>query len=92
MDTAAMLELCARKAREDEALRREFLATREMENPLEAFCGICRRLGCPLSPMDLVTAGEESYANMRRSTNGGGENSPMLMWEDDYYELFLAGL
>ena len=29
---------------------------------------------------------------MRRSTNGGGENSPMLEGEDDYYELFLASL
>jgi hypothetical protein len=29
---------------------------------------------------------------MRRSTNGGGENSPMLEGEDDYYELFLSDL
>ena len=29
---------------------------------------------------------------MRRSTNGGGENSPMLAWEDDFYELFMANL
>ena len=36
--------------------------------------------------------GEESYAAMRRSTNGGGENSPLLAWEDDYYELFMAEL
>ncbi len=27
---------------------------------------------------------------MKRSTNGGGENSPMLEGEDDYYEMFLA--
>ena len=45
--------------------------------------------------MDVVNAGEEFYASMRRSTNGGGENSPLLTGEDDYYELFmeqLAGL
>ena len=42
--------------------------------------------------MDLLTAGEEFYATMRRSTNGGGENSPMLEGEDDFYELFFAGL
>lgn len=42
--------------------------------------------------MDLITAGEEFYATMRRSTNGGGENSPMLEGEDDFYELFFAGL
>ena len=33
---------------------------------------------------------EEAYAAMRRSTNGGGENSPGLSYEDDYYELFIA--
>lgn len=41
--------------------------------------------------MDLIAAGEEFYAAMKRSTNGGGENSPMLEGEDDFYELFLQG-
>ena len=45
-----------------------------------------------LAPMDLLQAGEEAYAAMRRSTNGGGENSPLLEGEDDYYEMFFAGL
>ena len=31
-------------------------------------------------------------ATMRRSTNGGGENSPKLAGEDDFYELFFASL
>ena len=42
--------------------------------------------------MDLITAGEEAYAAMRRSTNGGGENSSMLEGEDDYYELFCGSV
>ena len=42
--------------------------------------------------MDLVSAGEDSYAAMRRSTNGGGENSPLLQGEDDLYEMFLIEL
>ena len=42
--------------------------------------------------MDLVYAGEEAYAGMRRATNGGGENSPMLENEDDYYSLFMAAI
>ena len=42
--------------------------------------------------MDLISAGEDYYAAMRRSTNGGGENSPLLRGEDDYYELFMAEL
>jgi len=29
---------------------------------------------------------------MKRSTNGGGENSPMLEGQDDFYELFFAGM
>ena len=29
---------------------------------------------------------------MKRSTNGGGENSPVLSGEDDFYELFFAAL
>ena len=42
--------------------------------------------------MDLVAAGEDSYAAMRRATNGGGENSPLLQGEDDLYEMFLIEL
>ena len=48
--------------------------------------------GCTFSAFDLVTAGEDSYAAMRRSTNGGGENSPLLQGEDDLYEMFLIEL
>ena len=42
--------------------------------------------------MDLISAGEDFYAEMRRSTNGGGENSPKLEGEDDFYELLMASL
>ena len=52
----------------------------------------CRELGYQIYEMDLITAGEEFYATMRRSTNGGGENSPKLAGEDDFYELFFASL
>ena len=54
------------------------------------FCSKCRELGYEIYDMDLITAGEEAYAAMRRSTNGGGENSPMLEVEDDLYELFFC--
>ena len=40
--------------------------------------------------MELIGAGEEFHASMKRSTNGGGENSPMLEGEDDFYEMFFA--
>ena len=29
---------------------------------------------------------------MKRSTNGGGENSPALEYQEDYYAMFLAEL
>ena len=80
------------KARRDEKLRAELLETRKNAQPLSAFCRKCRELGYEIYDMDLITAGEEFYATMRRSTNGGGENSPMLEGEDDFYELFFAGL
>ena len=92
MEVSEILEVCGKKARKDEALRTQFLETRNDPRPLETFCGICQRLGYKLYPMDLISAGEDYYAAMRRSTNGGGENSPMLAGEDDYYELFLASL
>ena len=48
--------------------------------------------GVSIYEMDLAMAGEEFYAEIKRSTNGGGENSPALEGEDDFYELFLAAL
>ena len=89
---AEMLDELKQTARRDPALRAELLKTRKDPQPLNAFCRKCRELGYDIYDMDLITAGEEFYATMRRSTNGGGENSPMLEGEDDFYELFFAGL
>ena len=61
-------------------------------DPLSAFCKTCRNLGYELYEMELIAAGEEFHAAMKRSTNGGGENSPMIKDEDDFYELFFANL
>ena len=92
MGIAEMLDELKQKARNDSALREELLATRKEAQPYVAFCKKCRELGYEIYEMDLITAGEEAYGAMRRSTNGGGENSPVLEGEDDYYELFFAGL
>lgn len=64
----------------------------EYNNPLSCFCRLARSLGYDINEMDLVYAGEEAYAGMRRATNGGGENSPMLENEDDYYSLFFSAI
>lgn len=92
MDVVTMLDELQTKALHDPEIRRQFLETRAAEEPLTAFCKKCRELGYEIYEMDLVCAGEEFHAAMKRSTNGGGENSPMLDGEDDFYELFLASL
>ena len=83
MGIAEMLDELKQKALKDDKLRQELLDTRDDSNPLTAFCRKCQSLGYAIY---------ELYAAMKRSTNGGGENSPMLEGEDDFYELFFAGL
>ena len=81
-----------KKAKAAPILREKLLQTRENPNPIHAFCEICHAYGVSIYEMDLAMAGEEFYAEIKRSTNGGGENSPALEGEDDFYELFLAAL
>lgn len=92
MGVSDMLEELLQRARTEEGLRAQLLETRKEENPLTAFCRKCRELGYEMYEIDLINEGEEMYAAMKRSTNGGGENSPMLDGEDDYYEMFFASL
>ena len=79
-------------AKQDPSVRARLLQAAGSDHPVEEFCRVSTELGYPVSAMDLINAGEEYYANMRRSTNGGGENSPLLQGEDDYYEIFIAEL
>lgn len=92
MTTGDTLEALRKKALEDKELRKALLATRQSEHPLADFCDIATKAGFPLYEMDVIAWGEESYAALRRSTNGGGENSPALAYEDDPYELMLSEL
>lgn len=92
MEIWEILEELMKKAMQDPTLKRELLATKEDKNPVTAFCRKCRELGYEIYEMDLINEGEELYAAMKRSTNGGGENSPMLEGEDDFYEMFFASL
>ena len=92
MNIFEMLQELQNKALKDETLKARILATEIEKEPLEEFCKVCQQEGYEIYPMDVIIAGEESYAAMKRSTNGGGENAPMLEGEDDFYELFLAAL
>lgn len=92
MDILEMLEEIQHKALKDQSLKARILATENTTDPLDEFCKVCQQEGYEIYPMDVIIAGEESYAAMKRSTNGGGENAPMLDGEDDFYELILAAL
>ena len=92
MEVYEALTQLRNKALKDPALRRKLLETRNSRTPLSDFCRLSTQAGVELYEMDILSAGEDYYAAMRRSTNGGGENSPLLVGEDDYYELFLEEL
>lgn len=92
MTTIELLDELQNRAKRDPDVREMLLNTRQESNPVDAFCRKCQELGYPVYVMDLINAGEEFYGNMRRSTNGGGENSPKLDGEDDFYELFMVSL
>lgn len=80
------------RAGKDSDFRKQLLRTRLEPDPVSAFCRTCRAMGYELYEMELIASGEEFHAAMKRSTNGGGENSPMLAAEDDFYELFFSSL
>ena len=89
MNVAETLEALRKKALSDPVLKNALLATKRHPNSLGEFCRISIEAGFPLYDMDIIEYGEFAYASMRRSTNGGGENSPLLDGEDDAYEIFL---
>ncbi len=91
-DILGMLEDLQNRALREPDIRERFLSTRNEKDPVCAFCKVCRDLGYEIYEMELICAGEEFHAAMKRSTNGGGENSPMLAGEDDFYELFMANM
>ena len=91
-DVVGMLDELQNKALKNNELKQAFLLTRKSEDPLATFCQVCRDAGYDIYEMELICAGEEFHAAMKRSTNGGGENSPMLACGDDFYELFLLAL
>ena len=92
MTVSEYLDILLQKASRDPSLRSRLLSTRNAPDPVAAFCEVCREQGYPVYEMDLIDAGESFYAAIKRSTNGGGENSPVLTGEDDFYEMFFAGL
>lgn len=92
MDIKEKLEELLEKAKNDVTIRNRLLETSKAENPLSDFCEIATAAGLSMSVMDIVNQGEEFYAEIKRSTNGGGENSPDLDFQNDEYSIFLMRL
>lgn len=92
MEITAILETLLEKAKKDEKLKAALLATRNATNPVDSFCKIATENGFPMSVMDIINQGEEFYAEIKRSTNGGGENSPDLDFQNDEYSIFMMRL
>jgi len=92
MNTIDILEQLSAKAGQDKTLKKKLLDTRTAKDPLKKFAMIAASEGYPLTVMDIAAVGEEFHAAMKRSTNGGGENSPMLDHQNDFYEQFLESI
>lgn len=89
MDIGEALEKLMTMAKADDGLKQRLLATRDSEHKLSDFCAIATEVGCPMNVMDLIEHGESDYAAMKRSTNGGGENSPLLDGQNDDHAMFM---
>lgn len=87
-----MLDKLLDMAKENPKLKEALIRTRESDNPIADFCKIATDKGLPMTVMDIVNQGEEFYAEIKRSTNGGGENSPDLDYQNDEYSIFMMRL
>ena len=92
MSITDKLEILLEKANADEGLKKRLLDTRNAKDQLSEFCRIAQESGVDISVMDIVNQGEEFYAEIKRSTNGGGENSPDLEFQNDEYSIFMMRL
>ncbi len=76
----------------DKGFKKRLLAAYQSDRPIINFCRECNAAGIEIYPMDIIDADESTYAAMRRSTNGGGENSPHLTWEEDIFGSLIGEL
>lgn len=84
------LELLSRAAKGNPDLRKELLATRTANDPMDAFCKISCAAGFPVTVGELFAAGQEYSDNQCKSTNGG--NPSPYEYFDDTYGAFLTAL
>ena len=74
-----MLDELQNRALREPDVREKLLSTKIDKDPLSAFCRVCRELGYEIYEMELVCAGEEFHAAMRRDAREStfrGRKSP----------------
>lgn len=84
-----MLDNLLVDARKDPAMKAQLLQTRKEAEPMLAFCDMASALGYPITPGELIAAGEEYSCNQLKSTNGGGVN-PYDFYDDLYDNFFIS--
>lgn len=87
-----LLDQIREKACKDADFKARILDAYLEQKSIVNFCRECNKVGIEIYPMDIADADESVYAAMRRSTNGGGENSPHLSWEENIIEEFVREL
>ena len=92
MNAVEKLEILKSKAKKSPALLDCLISSSHSPEPLDELCRIARDNGIELFPMEIISDCEDFYAAKKRSTNGGGENSPVIAAEDDIYDLFILSL
>lgn len=92
MTIGETLEKLIDLARGDAEVREALRTAAQSQYPASAIARVSTELGYQLTAMDIVDIGADMYAHMKRSTNGGGENSPVLEGEDDFFAIFVSEL
>ena len=86
------LEKIRNLAKNDDSFKDAVIKSAKEKPSIVDFCKACREAGIEIYPMDIADLDESFYAAMKRSTNGGGENSPRLNWEDEVFMEFINSL
>ncbi len=77
-DIYGMMDALQHRAAKRRGHKRKASCNQKRRRTVQCICRVCRELGYEIYEMELICAGEEFHAEMKRSTNGGGENSPKL--------------
>lgn len=77
-------------AKGNEELKKKLLATRNADDPMDAFCNIATEEGFPISVGELFELDNILWSNLLKSVNGGA-TYPFADWGDTY-ENFLSSL